>query len=195
MIFKNKKKACLCHARKNWPLSCFPVLGGFGSLETFTVWKKSQFLLYRQESGVLLCSFKLLFSCYIGEGNGTPLQCSWVEDPRDGGAWWAAVYGVTQSWTRLKRLSNSSSSSSSVAKSCPALSHSVDCSMPGFPVLHSVPEFAQTSVYWVSDAIQPSHPLSPHSSPALSLCQHQGLFHWVSSLHQVAKELELQLQH
>ena len=50
---------------------------------------------------------------YIGEGNGNPLQCSCLENPRDGGAWWAAVYGVTQSWTRLKRLSSSSSSSSS----------------------------------------------------------------------------------
>ena len=47
----------------------------------------------------------------IGEGNGNPLQCSCLENPRDGGAWWAAVYGVTQSWTRLKRLSSSSSSS------------------------------------------------------------------------------------
>ena len=47
---------------------------------------------------------------YIGEGNGTPLQCSCLENPRDGGAWWAAVYGVAQSWTRLKRLSSSSSS-------------------------------------------------------------------------------------
>ena len=46
----------------------------------------------------------------IGEGNGNPLQCSCLENPRDGGAWWAAVYGVAQSWTRLKRLSSSSSS-------------------------------------------------------------------------------------
>ena len=45
---------------------------------------------------------------YIGEGNGNPLQCSCVENPRDGGAWWAAVYGVAQSWTQLKRLSSSS---------------------------------------------------------------------------------------
>ena len=52
----------------------------------------------------LHCHFSL--SC-IGEGNGSPLQCSCLEDPRDGGAWWAAVYGVTQSWTLLKRLSSS----------------------------------------------------------------------------------------
>ena len=55
--------------------------------------------------------FHFLLSC-IGEGNGNPLQCSSLENPRDGGAWWAAVYGVAQSRTRLKRLSSSSSSSS-----------------------------------------------------------------------------------
>ena len=53
--------------------------------------------------------FHFSLSC-IGEGNGNPLQCSCLENPRDRGAWWAAVYGVTQSWTRLKRLSSSSSS-------------------------------------------------------------------------------------
>ena len=68
------------------------------------------------------------------------------------------------------------------------------CSMPGFPVLHYLPEFAQTHVHWVSDAIQPSHPLSPNSPPAFNLAQHQHLFPWVSSLHQVAKILEFQLQ-
>ena len=56
--------------------------------------------------------FHFSLSC-IGEGNGSPLQCSCLENPRDGGAWWAAVYGVAQSRTRLMRLSSSSSSSSS----------------------------------------------------------------------------------
>ena len=65
----------------------------------------------------------------------------------------------------------------------------------GFPVLHHLPEFAQTHVHWVSDAIQPFCPLSPPSPLALNLSQHQGLFQWVSSSHQVAKVLELQLQH
>ena len=71
----------------------------------------------------------------------------------------------------------------------------MDCSTPGLPVHHQLPEFTQTHVHWVSDAIQPSHPLSTPSSPALNLSQHQGLFKWVSSLHQVAKVLEFQLQH
>ena len=69
------------------------------------------------------------------------------------------------------------------------------CSMPGFPVLHHLLEFSQTHVCWVSDAIQPSHPLSSPSPPALDLSQHQRLFQWVSSMHQVARVLEFQLQH
>ena len=75
----------------------------------------------------------------------------------------------------------------SVAKSSPALCDPMDCSTPGFFVLHYLLGFAQTRVHWVGDAIQPSHP-QPPSPPALNLSQHQGLFQWVSSLHQVAKE-------
>ena len=83
----------------------------------------------------------------------------------------------------------------SVTKSCLTLCNPTDCSMPGFPVLHHLPEFAQTHVHWVNNAIQSSHPLSPPSPPAFSLSQDQGLFQWVSSLHQVAKVMEHQLQH
>ena len=75
----------------------------------------------------------------------------------------------------------------SVTWSCPTLCNPMDCSTPGVPVLHHLPELAQTHVYWISDAIQPSHPLSSLSPPALNLSQDQGLFHWVASLHQVAK--------
>ena len=70
----------------------------------------------------------------------------------------------------------------------------MDYSTPGFPVHHQLSELAQTHVHRVGDAIQPSHPLSSPSPPALNLSQHQGLFQGVSSLHQVAKVLELQLQ-
>ena len=83
----------------------------------------------------------------------------------------------------------------SVTKSCLNLCDLMNCSIPGFLVLHYLPAFAQTHVHWVSDAIQPFYPLSPLSPPALNLSQHQGLFQWVGSLHQVAKVLELQLQH
>ena len=83
----------------------------------------------------------------------------------------------------------------SIAQSCPTLCDPMDCSTPGSPVLHYLPKLAQTHVHWVSDAIQPSHSLSPPSPPAFNLYQHQGLFQWVSSSHQVTKVLELQLQH
>ena len=84
---------------------------------------------------------------------------------------------------------------SSVTQSCLTLCDPMDCSTPGFPVHHQLPEFTHTHVHWVTDAIQPSHPLLSPSPPALNLSQHQGLFKWVSSSHQVAKVLELQLQH
>ena len=81
---------------------------------------------------------------------------------------------------------------SSVAQSCPTLCDPTDRSTPGLPVHHQLPEFTQTHAHWVSDAIQPSHPLSSPTPPTFNLSQHQGLFKWVSSLHQVAKLLEIQ---
>ena len=84
---------------------------------------------------------------------------------------------------------------SSVAQSCPTLCDPMNRCTPGLPVHHQLPEFIQTHVHWVVDTIQPSHPLSSPSPPALNLSQHQGLFKWVSSSHQVAKILEFQLQH
>ena len=84
---------------------------------------------------------------------------------------------------------------SSVAQSCLTLCDPVECSMSGFPVDHQLPELTQTHDNWVGDAIQPSHPLLSPSPPAFNLSQHQGLFQWVSSSHQVTKVLEFQLQH
>ena len=86
------------------------------------------------------------------------------------------------------------SSWTSVTQLCPTLCDPLDCIMPGFPVHHQIPELAQTLVHWIGDAIQPHHPL-PSPSPAFNLAQHQDLFWWVSSSHQVAKVLEFQLQH
>ena len=83
---------------------------------------------------------------------------------------------------------------SSVNQSYPTLWDPMDCSMPGLPVHHQIPEFTQTHVHWVGDAIQPSHPLLSPSS-IFNLSQHQGLFQWVSSSCQVANVLEFQLQH
>ena len=84
---------------------------------------------------------------------------------------------------------------SSVAQSCPTLCDPRNCSTPGFPVRHQVPEPTQTHVHRVSDAIQPYHPLSSPSPPTFNLSQHQGLFQWVGSLHQVAQVSEFQLRH
>ena len=84
---------------------------------------------------------------------------------------------------------------SSVAQLCLTICDPMNCSTSGLPVHHQLPEFTQTHVHWVGDAIQPSHPLSSPSPPALNFSQHQGLFKWVTSSHQVAKVLEFQLQH
>ena len=78
----------------------------------------------------------------------------------------------------------------SVTQSCLILCDPRDCSTPGLPVHHQILKFTQTHVHWVSDAVQPSHLLSSPSPPTFYLSQHQGLFKWVSSFHQVAKVLE-----
>ena len=102
---------------------------------------------------------------------------------------WSGCEGL--SWN----LAEVSIQFSSVTQLCLTLHHPMDHSMPGLPVHHQLLEFTQIHVHWVSDAIQPSHPLSSPCPPALNLSRHQGLFQWVSSSHQVAKVLEFQLQH
>ena len=80
---------------------------------------------------------------------------------------------------------------SSVAQSCPNLCDPMNHSMPGLPVPHQFPEFTQTHVHWVGDAIQPSHPRLSPSPPAPNPSQHQSLFHWVNSSHEVAKVIRV----
>ena len=82
---------------------------------------------------------------------------------------------------------------SSVTQLCPTLCDHMNHSMPGLPVQHQLPEFTQTHVHQVSDAVQPSHPRSSPSPPVPNPSQHQGLFQWVNSSHEVAKVLEFQL--
>ena len=84
---------------------------------------------------------------------------------------------------------------SSVAQSCPTLCYPMNRSTPGFPVHHQLPELTQIQAHRVSDAIQPSHPWSSPSPPAPNPSQHQSLFQWVNSSHEVAKVLEFQLKH
>ena len=84
---------------------------------------------------------------------------------------------------------------SSVAQSCPTLCDPMNSSTPGLPVHYQLPEFTQIQIHEVSVAIQPSHPLSSPSPPAPNPSQHQSLFQWVNSSHEVAKVLKFQLQH
>ena len=99
--------------------------------------------------------------------------------------------GAALAKSELEPLDSKYRPAFSSAKSCLTLCNPMDFSTAGSPVLHHLPEFAQTHVHWVGDAIQLSHLLSPTSPPALSISQHQGLFQWVESSHQVAKVLEL----
>ena len=101
----------------------------------------------------------------------------------------------TQSKSGQKTETGIFSSVQFSVQSCLTLCNPMNHSTPGLPVHHQLPESTQTHIHWVSDAIQPSHPLSTPSPPALNLSQHQGLFQWVNSSHQVAKVLEFQLQH
>ena len=105
-----------------------------------------------------------------GEGNGNPLQYSYLENSMDRGAWQATVHGIAKS------QSGTMTQFSSVTQSCSALCNPMNRSTPGLPVLHQLQESTQSHVHQVNDAIQPSHPLSSPSPPALNLSQHQGLF-------------------
>ena len=84
---------------------------------------------------------------------------------------------------------------SSVAQLCPTLCDPMNCSTPGLPVHHQLPEFTQTHIHWVGHTIQPSHPLLSPVSPAPNPSQHQSLFQWVNSSHEVARVLEFNLSH
>ena len=97
----------------------------------------------------------------------------------------------------LKKLKSKTiiSQFSSVQQSCPTLCDPMNRNMPGLPVYHHLPEFTQTHIHRVVNVIQPSHPLSSPSPPAPNPSQHQRLFQWVSSSHEVAKVLEFQLSH
>ena len=103
--------------------------------------------------------------------------------------------GLKLNIQKTKIMASSSIQFSSASQSCPTLCDPMNRSMPGLPVHHQLPAFTQTHVHRVGDAIQLSHRLSSPSPPAPSPSQHQGLFQSISSLHEVAKILEFQLQH
>ena len=107
-------------------------------------------------------------------------------------AWVKLAWQITDSFGSVKNVISVQFSRSLWLFANPGV---LDCSTPGLPVRHQLPEFTQTHVHWGGDAIQPSHPLASPSPPTFNLSQHQGLFQWVSSSHQVVKVLEFQLQH
>ena len=94
---------------------------------------------------------------------------------------------IVLDWVQFRTMKSHIQFSS--VQSHPTLCHPMDCSTPGLPVHHQLSELIQTHIHWVCDAIQPSHPLSSPFPTAFNLFQCQGLFQWVSSLHQVAKVL------
>ena len=111
----------------------------------------------------------------------TPTPGCWTEEP--GRLHSIGLQKVRHDWTTsLSFTFLSSVQFSSVAQSCLTLCNPMNCSTPGLPVYHQLPEFTQTHVHWVSDAIQPSHPLSSPSAPAPNPSQHQSLFQWVNDL-------------
>ena len=130
----------------------------------------------------------------------------YLENHMDKGAWQATVHRVIKSQTHLstntqiyvvflkwRQFQFRSVQFSSVTQSCPTLCNLINRSMPGLPAHHQLPEFTQTHVHQVSDAIQPSHPLSSPFPPAPNPTQHQNLFQRVRSSHEVAKVLQFQL--
>ena len=121
---------------------------------------------------------------------GLVLLCFYIHSS----SWQFLIVGGTLKWMKMHfYLIYVSVQFSSVTQSCPTLCNPMNCSMPGLPVHHQLPEFTQTHIHRVSDAIQPSHPLSSPSPPAPNPSQHQSLCQWVNSSHEVAKVLEFQL--
>ena len=121
---------------------------------------------------------------------------SYIQFHRSLSLWFCVTYADFFSCSNcMVSIVLSSVQFSSVVQSCPTLCNPMECNTPGLPVHHQLPEFTQTHVHWVSDAIQPFHPLSSPSPSTFNFSQHQGLFKWVSSSHQVARVLEFQLWH
>ena len=147
------------------------------------------------------CGFELLktmsvfFQFFIDQGwrlYGRWLRGAWLEL----GQWEIHSHDTVLSHSRCPAAVSQTCQVhqfSSVTQSCPTLCDPMNCSTPGLPVHHQLPEFTQTHVHWVGDAIQPSHPRSSPSPPAPNPSQHQSLFQWVNSSHEVAKVLEFQL--
>ena len=137
----------------------------------------------------ILCFLYNTPNCHVSSGHRTgrglfSFQLQWKEMPKN-------VPTTTQLHSSHTLVS--SVQFSSMAQSCLTLCNPMNRSTPGLPVHHHLPEFTQIQVHRVSDAIQPSHPLSSPSPPSPNPSQHQSLFQWVNTSHEVAKVLEFQL--
>ena len=175
------------------------------------IWVRSRTLAKLSTSNVIFSSWcechlssehclnVILRSAIFSLGQSNAWGLLWVEiNPRVDScqfhcAWASSEYLIRVLQSRLKIVH--SVQFSSVTQSCPTLCNPMNCSTPGLPVHHQLPESTQNHVHWVGDAIQPPHPLSSPSPPALNLSQHQGLFKWVGSSYQVAKVFEFKLQY
>ena len=132
---------------------------------------------------VLLLLISVLFISFLNNYLKISIQLAWV----------SKIFNFLGRRFLIFPSAFSSVQFSSVSQSCPTLCDPMNRSTPGLPVHHQLPEFTQTHVHRVSDAIQPSHPLSSPSPPSPNPSQHQSLFQWVNSSHEVAKVLEFQL--
>ena len=142
------------------------------------VYMYHDFLIHSSVSGHLGCFHVLSIVSSAAVNNGIHVSFSIL---------------VSSGYIPRSRIVGWSVQLSSVAQSCPTLCDPMNHSMPGLPAHHQLSEFTQTHVHRISDAIQPSHPLSSPSLPAPNPSQNQSLFQWVNSSHEVAKVLEFQL--
>ena len=143
------------------------------------IWKQS----------IVSCLILTVASCPAYRFLRNQIRCSGLPIP------WRIFHSFLSSTQSKALLITCYLSISSVTQSCPTLCDPMNHSVSGLPVHHQLPAFTQTHVYRVGDAIQPSHPLSSPSPPAPNPSQHQSLFQWVNSSHEVAKILEFQAQH
>ena len=161
------------------------------------VWEPSPCTQYFQfplpSSNLKFSVYKIFLVGHLNLHTKTPWSGFWVPDfvsiasPGEGGGRLELLFILIVPFDFYLHCS-------SVAKSCLSFCNPMECSMPGFPVLPDISEFAQTHVHWVSDAIQPSYPLSFASPLAFNLSQHHVIFPWVDSLYQMARVLDLQHQ-
>ena len=140
-----------------------------------------------------------VWQCWKVSGLDGKLSTSRFEFPNMSSSetWWHVLgfllTKIESSSRHFKNRKHTSVQISSVTQSCPTLCNPRNHSTPGLPVHHQLPEFTQTHIHRVGDAIQPSHPLSSPSPPATNPSQYQSLFQWVNSSREVAKVLEFQL--